>query len=84
MTLRKGIFWAFRIMVLAIAVKVALWAYENYRPDGRLQQQRQEVLDVDKRCLADVDTGFCVCRHRRTNERLDLPHEECLQRARQP
>ena len=83
MTMRKGLYWALQIIVLALVAKAGLWAYQNYRADDRGQQQ-QEVLDVDKHCLLDADTGFCVCRHRWTNERLDLPHEECMERARQP
>jgi len=83
MTMRKGLYWALQIIVLALVAKAGLWAYENYRADNRGQQQ-QEVLDIDKECLLDADTGFCVCRHRWTNERLDVPHEECMERARQP
>jgi hypothetical protein len=83
MTVKKGFYWALQIIALALVVKVGLWAYEYFRPDGEPNQQ-QEVLDIDKRCLTDADTGFCVCRHRWTNERLDLPHEECLERSRQP
>jgi hypothetical protein len=84
MTVRKGIYWAIRIIVFALALKFAFWAYENYRAGGQRDQQSQVVLDVDKHCLADADTGFCVCRHRTTNQRLDLPYEECLERARAP
>ncbi|MCW8844384.1 MAG: hypothetical protein OQK99_00995 [Gammaproteobacteria bacterium] len=83
MTMKKGFYWALQIIALALAAKFGLWAYENFRADGQHQQQ-EEVLDIDKLCLADADTGFCVCRHRWTNERLDLPHEECLERSRQP
>jgi len=49
---------------------------------GETPIQQQGALDIDKLCLLDADTAFCVCRHRWTNERLDLPHEECVERAR--
>lgn len=81
MNMRKGLYLALQIIVLALVAKAGLWAYQNYRADDRGQQQ-QGVLDIDKLCLLDADTAFCVCRHRWTNERLDLPHEECVERAR--
>jgi hypothetical protein len=76
-TVRKAIYWAVQIIVLALLIKFGLWAYQNYRADGRGQEQ-QEVLDIDKECLMDADTGFCVCRHRWTQERLKVSREECV------
>ena len=77
MTLKKVVSWALQIVALVLAVKFALWAYEGLKPDGPSQPQ-QEVLDIDKKCLMDADTGFCVCRHRWTNERLDVSRDECV------
>ena len=83
MSLRKVVLWILRIFILALAIKFAWWAYQNYRPDGRADSP-PEVLDVDKECRITPDTGQCFCRHRWTNERLSVPYNECVALARRP
>ena len=83
MTVRKGIYWVIRITVFVLVVKFAFWAYDAYLANNRVEQQ-EEVLDIDKQCLMDADTSYCMCRHRWTKERLDIPHAECMERAGQP
>ena len=83
MTVRKGIYWALQIIAIALALKFALWAYQDYMA-GEEGQQQLKLLDIDKICKIVADTGQCNCRHRRTNETLNLAHEECLSRARTP
>jgi len=79
--MRKGIYWALQIIAFALAVKFAIWVYQDYMT-GEKGQQQLKLLDIDKICKIVADTGSCNCRHRRTNERLNLPHKECLSRAR--
>lgn len=83
MTLRNVVPWIIRILVLALAIKFAWWAYQNYWPDGQADSP-PEVLDIDKECRVTPDTGQCFCRHRWTNERLSVPYRECVALARRP
>ena len=82
-TVRKAIYWAVQIIVIALAIKLAMWAYQNVTQGDQVHQQ-QEVFDIDKLCKMDADTGRCMCRHRRTKERLSIPHEECVSLAGRP
>jgi len=73
------------IIVALLAYKVALWAYEEFQlrqPSTKQSTQQKEVLDTDKMCKKIADTGQCICRHRKTNERLPVPYNECVSRAR--
>lgn len=56
---------------------VALWSLDRFRA-GSPKETRQQVLDIDKECRMNADTGSCVCRHRRTGERLSIPYRECV------
>ena len=80
MTVRKGIYWALRIIAIALTIKFALWAYQSYKA-GDQGYQQPDVFDLDKLCKMDADSGHCMCRNRRTNQRLTIPHEECVSRA---
>jgi len=82
MTVKKGIYWAFRIIALALAIKAGLWAFENLKPDRR-EQPEEVVLDSDKDCDVIADTGQCFCRHRWTEKRLSVPYQECVALSRQ-
>ena len=72
------------IVVAVLAYKAVLWAYEYHQKTEAAAQQQQEILDVDKECWKDADTGRCFCRHRRTGERLYLSYDECFSRATNP
>jgi len=74
--------WVIRIIVLAVAIKLGLWIYQEYRQSNQTQQV--EVSDIDKLCVLDSDSGQCICRHRRTQEWLSIPYEECVSRAQAP
>lgn len=76
--------WIIRLAVLALIVKIVLWSWEQYQQGGK-EVSQGEVIDFDKVCLiTNPDLGSCVCRHRKTNETLKLPYEECVERARNP
>lgn len=79
---RNLIRWVIRIIVLVVAIKLGLWLYQEYLESNRTQQV--EVSDIDKVCVLDGDSGQCICRHRRTQEWLSIPYEECVSRARAP
>jgi len=76
-------YWAVRILVLLLTIKFAIWLYQNHLED-RDGPRQTEVLDIDKECKMDADTGRCLCRHRRTGEKLSLRYEECVAMARKP
>ena len=78
---RKGIYLAIWIVVVALMYKPVLRAYHDYKA-GDQGQEQLDVLDIDKLCRVYADTGQCLCRHSRTNERLSIPHEECSSLAR--
>lgn len=80
--MKKGIYWAVRIIALALAIKAGMWAFENLKPDRR-EQPEEAVLDIDKDCSVIADTGQCFCRHRRTERRLTVPYQECVSLSRQ-
>ncbi len=76
--------WIIRLIVLALIVKVVLWSWEQYQQGGK-ETPSAEVNDFDKVCrITNPDLGSCVCLHRETNERLKVPYDECVQRARNP
>ena len=78
---RKGIYLAIWIVVVALMYKPILRAYHGYTASDQGQEQL-EVLDIDKLCRVYADTGQCLCRHSRTHERLSIPYEECVSLAR--
>jgi hypothetical protein len=81
--MRNVIYWIFRIIVLALTIKLALWAYQTFW-EGSQGGVQAEVLDIDKICRIDSDSGRCICRHRQTNELLKISYEECVYRSRNP
>lgn len=68
-------------IVFALAAKGIMWAYEEFGGGGRTASGA-EVVDIDKDCRQDADSGQCICRHRRTGERLKIDYGECVSRAR--
>jgi hypothetical protein len=82
MTVRTAITWLIRILIFALAIKIAWWAYQAYGPRNEQTASQQEVPDIDKQCRVIPDTGQCFCRHRWTNERLPIPYRECVDLAR--
>jgi hypothetical protein len=83
MTVWNLALWLCRIVVLVLAIKLAWWAYQTYRPDPPAARP-PEVPDVDMECRIIPDTGQCFCRHRWTNQRLSVPYRECVDLARRP
>jgi len=81
-SMRKIFIWVVRIAVLVVLIKVVMWSWDKYQGGGQ-SSQASEVLEMDKVCrITNPDFGSCVCVHRRTNEKLSIPYEECVQRAR--
>ena len=79
--MKKVFSWIFLAIFAAVIYKAATWSYQSSRTEDPSTIQG-EVFDVDKDCRITADTGACICRHKRTGERLDLPHSECKERAR--
>ena len=80
--MRKLMIWIVRIAVLLLLARVVYWAWEQYQAGGE-PAPAAEISEFDKVCrITNPDFGSCVCVHRQTNERLDLPYEECVRRAR--
>ena len=80
--MRKLLIWIVRIAVLLLLARVVFWAWEQYQAGGA-DGPTVEISEFDKVCrITNPDFGSCVCLHRQTNERLDLPYEECVKRAR--
>ena len=75
--MKKGFYWLVRLVVLAVSIKLALWAWQFYQPGDKGEQQVQ-VPDVDKVCSVIADTGQCFCHHRDTQRRLSVPYRECM------
>jgi len=74
---KKGFYWLVRLVVLAVVIKLGLWAWQFYQPGDKGEQQAQ-VLDVDKVCSVIADTGQCFCHHWQTQRRLSVPYGECM------
>jgi len=64
-----------RLVVLAVAIKVLLWAWQAHQATDTNPQA--QVYDVDKVCSVIADTGQCFCHHRQTQQRLSIPYPEC-------
>ena len=80
--MKKLFTWIVRIAVLLLLVKIVMWSWDKYQSGGR-EAAQGDILDYDKVCrITNPDTGSCVCMHKRSNERLDLPYEECVELAR--
>ena len=80
--MRKLFYGLFNLLVLAALAWAAWWAWQNYSTPGPAAARSADVLDIDKRCWVIADTGQCICRHRRTDERLSVPYDECVELAR--
>ena len=78
--MRKLISGLFQILVLAAVAWGVWWAWQAFSSTGRTTPTA--VLDIDKQCHVFADSGQCVCRHRRTEERLSVPYDECVKLAR--
>lgn len=80
--MKKLFTWIVRIAVLLVLVKIVLWSWDQYRSGGN-ESTPGDVLDSDKVCrITNPDYGSCVCLHRYSNERLEVPYDECVRRAR--
>ena len=80
--MRKLLIWIVRIAVLLLLARVVFWAWEQYQAGGE-PAAAIEVSEFDKICkITTPDFGSCVCPHRQTNERLEIPYQECVKRAR--
>ncbi len=79
--MRKLIQWALWIIVAVLMVKLGMWAYQGFKT-GDTGQQQQEVAEPDILCRMYADSGQCICRHRKTGERLSISYDECVSRAR--
>lgn len=80
--MKKVMTWVVRIVVLILLVKLVMWSWDQYQHGGE-PQHVDNVNEMDKVCrITNPDYGSCVCLHRRTNEKLDIPYKECMTRAR--
>lgn len=80
--MKKLFTWIVRIAVLVVLAKVVLWSWDKYQAGGEKGYQG-DVMEIDKVCrITNPDFGSCVCVHGQTNERLEIPYDECVQRAR--
>ena len=79
--MKKGFYWAVRLLVLAVAIKTVLWAWQTHEARDTARQTQQKVLEVDKVCSVIADTGQCFCHHRQTQQRLSIPYAECISLA---
>ena len=80
---RKLFSLALLVIGVALLYKAAMWSYDSYRDDSPGPTQ-QEILDVNKDCRMNADTGSCICRHKQTRARLDVSYEECRDLALNP
>ena len=69
--------WAITVLII---YKAATWSYDYFLASDQIPDQ-QDVVDIDKECRMDADTGRCICRHKRTGEYLQIPYDECKSRA---
>jgi hypothetical protein len=81
--MRRVVQGLFNLAMVGAVAGAAWWAWQAFTDSPRGAGAGQ-VLDVDKQCNMVADTGQCMCRHRATNERLAVPYEECVERARRP
>ena len=65
------------IIVFFLVYKGLMWAYGEFG-GGKHSASQQQVLDIDKDCRMDADSGSCICRHRQTGERLKIEYNECV------
>ena len=78
--MKKVIGWIMWAVTAIVVYKSGLWSYDFYTARSRAATE-QEIVDIDKQCILDADTGRCICRHKRTGQRLKLPYDECKSRA---
>jgi hypothetical protein len=82
--MKKLFVWIIRIAVLVLLAKIVMWSWQQYHSGGA-KGALDGVSDFDKMChVTNPDTLSCVCIHRQTRERLSVPHDECVRRARDP
>ena len=80
--MKKVFLWIVRVIVLLLIIKVIAWSLQEFRRGGK-EGALDEVLDVDRECrIINPDLGSCRCVHRNTRERLAVPYDECVIRAR--
>ena len=82
--MRKMFYGLLNLLVLAALAWGAWWAWQTYSAPEPTAAGPANVLDIDKKCRVFADSGQCMCRHRRTDERLSVPYDECVELARKP
>lgn len=80
--MRKAFLGVLNLLMLAGLAWAVWWAWQNFSGSGAAADAPAQVLDIDKKCFVFADSGQCVCRHRRTDERLSVPYDECVALAR--
>jgi hypothetical protein len=78
--MRKFMNFAMLILIVVVTVNLALWAYRGLTKDDTVLKQ-ETVMDADIVCLKVADTGQCMCRHRETNQRIDVGYSDCVSRV---
>lgn len=78
--MKKVIRWIMWAVTAIIVYNAGLWSYDFYMARNRAATE-QEIVEIDKECILDADTGRCICRHKRTGQHLKLSYEECKSRA---
>jgi len=78
--MRKFMNTVMLIAIVAVTVALAWWAYQGITMDDPVSRQ-ETVTDADIVCMQVADTGQCMCRHRDTNDLLDVGYDECVSRV---
>lgn len=80
--MQKAIRLVVWLVAAFLAYKAGTWGYGALQEYRGGESKQQQILDIDKLCWMEADTEQCFCRHRVTNERLDVPYRECVERVR--
>lgn len=78
--MRKALNLVSLLVIVLVTFKLTMWAYHGLT-ETEPQLSKQEIMDADTVCMQVADTGQCMCRHRDTNDLLDVGYDECVRRV---
>lgn len=78
--MRKALNLVSLLVIVFVTFKLTMWAYHGLTKIEP-QLSKQEIMDADIVCMQVADTGQCMCRHRDTNDLLDVGYDECVSRV---